>query len=85
MEKAIYDKIFVEKFTFIGLSTIKMNSYAWIKLNLVMISLMVMGSAVAFWALNVTPLLNFVFRLREYTRYPVDIFDPFFKFIFSKV
>ncbi len=53
--------------------------------SLVMISLMVMGSAVAFWVLNVTPLLNFIFRLREYPRYPTDIFDPFFRFIFSFV
>jgi ABC-2 type transport system permease protein len=51
--------------------------------SLVMISLMVIGSTVAFWVLNVTPLLNFIFRLREYTKYPVDIFDPFFKFVFS--
>lgn len=53
--------------------------------SLVMISLMVIASSVAFWVLNVTPLLNFIFRLREYTKYPMDIFDPFLRFIFSFV
>lgn len=53
--------------------------------SLVMISLMVITSAAAFWVLNVTPLLNLIFRLREYIRYPVDIFDPFLRFIFSFV
>jgi len=50
-----------------------------------MISLMVIASSAAFWVLNVTPLLNFIFRLREYTKYPMDIFDPFLRFIFSFV
>jgi ABC-2 type transport system permease protein len=53
--------------------------------SLVMISLMVIASSAAFWVLNVTPLLNFIFRLREYTKYPMDIFDPFLRFIFSFV
>jgi len=53
--------------------------------SLVMISLMVIASSVAFWVLNVTPLLNLIFRLREYTKYPMDIFDPFLRFIFSFV
>lgn len=53
--------------------------------SLVIISLMVIASAISFWVLNVTPLLNLIFRLREYTRYPIDIFDPFLRFIFSFV
>lgn len=53
--------------------------------SLVIISLMVVASSTAFWILNVTPLLNLIFRLREYARYPVDIFDPLLRFIFSFV
>lgn len=51
--------------------------------SLVMISIMVAASASAFYITNATSLMMFLSRFREFVKYPVTIFNPLFRFLFT--
>jgi ABC-2 type transport system permease protein len=51
--------------------------------SLIMISLMILASSAAFWILNPFAVLELVFKLRDFSRYPMTIFNSFFKHLFT--
>ncbi|WP_201280819.1 MULTISPECIES: ABC transporter permease [Paenibacillus] len=51
--------------------------------SLIMVSLMIMAAATGFWITNPFHVIAFVFRFREIVKYPVTIFNNFFKFLFT--
>lgn len=53
--------------------------------SLIMISLMLLAASVSFWVVDSVSILNFVFKLGEYSRYPLTIFSGFFKFVFTGI
>ncbi|MCX7747749.1 MAG: ABC-2 family transporter protein [Clostridia bacterium] len=53
--------------------------------SLSMISLTVMTGATGFWILNSQSFLIFINRFRDYARYPITIFNKFFRVIFTYV
>jgi ABC-2 type transport system permease protein len=53
--------------------------------SLVMTGLMTAASSLAFWIVNSFSLLMLVSRMRDYARYPLSIFNGFFRIIFSVV
>jgi ABC-2 type transport system permease protein len=53
--------------------------------SLVMIALQNAAAATCFWIPNSFFILDFFFKLKDYARYPVTIFDPVFRFIFTFV
>ena len=50
---------------------------------LVLISIVVMASCSAFWITNSFPVLNLAWKLREFSPYPISIFDGAFRFVFT--
>ena len=50
---------------------------------LVLISIVVLSSVSAFWITNSFPVLNLAWKLREFSPYPMSIFDGAFRFIFT--
>ncbi|HKJ27160.1 MAG TPA: ABC-2 family transporter protein [Anaerolineales bacterium] len=52
---------------------------------LVVIGMMVMASSSAFWIYNSYPVMDLAWRLREFSPYPMTIFDGFFKVLFTYV
>ncbi|MFZ3385568.1 MAG: ABC-2 family transporter protein, partial [Candidatus Hydromicrobium sp.] len=53
--------------------------------SLIMISLMIMAASTSFWTGEASSVLIFVFKFGEYSRYPVTIFNSFFKFLFTYI
>jgi len=51
--------------------------------SLVLISLTVMAGCAAFWITNSFPVLNLAWKLREFSPYPMNIFDGIFRFTFT--
>jgi ABC-2 type transport system permease protein len=51
--------------------------------SLVMIGLMVLASASAFWIIYSTSVLNVFLKLKDFASYPVTIFNSIFKFVFT--
>jgi ABC-2 type transport system permease protein len=51
--------------------------------SLVMVSLLIIAGASAFWITNSFPVLAFAFKLREFAFYPITIFDGFFRIVFT--
>ncbi len=51
--------------------------------SLVMISFLIISSSSCFWITNSFAVMNFFFRFRDYARYPITIFNGFFRFLFS--
>lgn len=52
---------------------------------LVIISIMIMAASSAFWIFNSYPVMDLAWRLREYSPYPMTIFNGFFKFLFTYI
>jgi len=52
---------------------------------LVMISLMLMAASISFWVIESVSVLMLFSKLSEYARYPVTIFNGFFRFIFTGI
>lgn len=52
---------------------------------LVIISIVTMASCTCFWVINSFPVLALAWRLREFSPYPVNIFDGFFRVMFTYV
>lgn len=50
---------------------------------LIMISLALMAASVSFWVIESVSVLVLIFKLSEYARYPITIFNGFFRFIFT--
>ncbi len=50
---------------------------------LVQISIIVMASCASFWVLNSYPVLGLAWKLREFSPYPMTIFDGAFRFTFT--
>ena len=51
--------------------------------SLIMIALQNAAAATCFWIQNSFYMLDFVFRFKDYAKYPVTIFSPMFRFIFT--
>lgn len=51
--------------------------------SLIMIALQNAAAATCFWIQNSFYILDFVFRFKDYARYPITIFSPVFRFIFT--
>jgi len=52
---------------------------------LVTISIMVIAASSAFWIYNSYPVMDLAWRLREYSPYPMTIFDGFFKILLTYI
>lgn len=50
---------------------------------LVVIAIVTISSCSAFWVTNSAPVLNLAWKLREFSPYPISIFDGAFRFIFT--
>lgn len=50
---------------------------------LVLISIITLASCSAFWITNSFPVLNLAWKLREFSPYPMSIFDGAFRFVFT--
>jgi ABC-2 type transport system permease protein len=50
-----------------------------------MISITILSCSLGFWVSNTAALLDFAYRFRDFARYPVTIFNSFFKFILTFV
>jgi ABC-2 type transport system permease protein len=50
---------------------------------LVLIAIVVLSSFAAFWVVNSFPVLNLAWKLREFSPYPMSIFDGAFRFVFT--
>ncbi|MBO4901838.1 MAG: ABC-2 family transporter protein [Lachnospiraceae bacterium] len=53
--------------------------------SLVMIALQNAAAASCFWLTNSFFILDFFFKLKDYAKYPITIFNPVFRFIFTFV
>ncbi len=53
--------------------------------SLIMIALQNAAAATCFWIQNSFYVLDLVFRFKDYAKYPVTIFSPVFRFIFTFV
>ena len=53
--------------------------------SLVMIALQNAAAAACFWIQNSFYILDLVFRFKDYAKYPVTIFSPVFRFVFTFV
>lgn len=51
--------------------------------SLIMISLMIMAASTGFWITDPFNVISLVNRFSEFARYPVTIFNSFFKFVFT--
>ena len=51
--------------------------------SLIMISLMIIAASVAFWIINSNPMLQLIANLRDYSRYPINIYSNAMRFIFT--
>jgi len=51
--------------------------------SLVMISMMVIASSMAFYILNASSIMMFLFRFKEFSKYPIKIFNPVLRVIFT--
>ena len=52
---------------------------------LVTISMMVIAACSTFWIYNSYPVMDLAWRLREYSPYPMTIFDGFFRILFTYI
>jgi ABC-2 type transport system permease protein len=53
--------------------------------SFIMTSMLILAASTAFWIVNSYSMLNFFMRLRDYARYPVTIFNGFFRIFFTFV
>ncbi len=53
--------------------------------SLVQISIVVGAACAAFWVLDSWPVLGLAWRLREFSPYPMNIFDGVFRFLFTYI
>ncbi len=51
--------------------------------SLFMIAIMNIAAATCFWITNSGVAMLFIFKFKDYARYPITIFNPVFKFIFT--
>jgi len=51
--------------------------------SLIMIAMMTIASATCFWIINSGIVMVFLFRFKEYAKYPMTIFNPGFQFVFT--
>jgi ABC-2 type transport system permease protein len=51
--------------------------------SLIMISLLTMAACSAFWITNSFSVMSLVTRLRDFSRYPMTIFNSVFRFLFT--
>ena len=53
--------------------------------SLIMISLMIIAASTCFWTGEASSVLIFVFKFGEYSKYPLTIFNSFFKLLFTYI
>ena len=79
----IYASIKLEiEWSFVKILLLAINLFSS---SLIMISIMILSASLGFWVSNTASLLDFVFRFRDFVRYPITIFNGFFRFIFTFV
>ena len=69
----------------VNLLTILILLVALVFASLIMISIMNLAAATCFWVVSSGYIMVTIFKLTEYTKYPVNIFSGIFKFIFTFV
>jgi ABC-2 type transport system permease protein len=52
---------------------------------LVIIAIMIISAVATFWVYNSYPVMDLAWRIREFSPYPMTIFDGFFKFMFTYI
>jgi len=57
----------------------------WVSASLIMIALLVGGMSSAFWIINANSLTGTITSIRDFGRYPLDIFNKTFRIIFTFV
>lgn len=63
--------------------TILMLVIALFSASLIMIAMMTAASATCFWIINSGIVMVFLFRFKDYAKYPMTIFNTGFQFVFS--
>ena len=56
---------------------------AFLSAALVLISIAVLAGCAAFWIVDAFPILGLAWKLREFSPYPMTIFDGIFRFVFT--
>ena len=51
--------------------------------SMVVTSILIMASSATFWVMGSYPIIALAFKLREFSQYPITIFDGFFRFLFT--
>lgn len=51
--------------------------------SVIMMAILIIAAASCFWTINSSFVMIFAYRLRDYARYPVTIYKPFFKVLFT--
>ena len=73
----------------IGFEWTFLNSVIFIILlfsaSLIMISLMIIAASASFWIVNSYSILAFIFNFKEFSKYPLSIFNTIFKYFFTLV
>lgn len=67
----------------LNLLTIGLLLFQLISASFIMIALMNFAAASNFWLMGATPILMLMFKFKDYARYPITIFGPVFRFIFT--
>ena len=76
---AIHLPVHWDLFLIFGFMVVSLSS------SLIMISMMLFASIPAFWITNSSAILDLVFNLRDFSRYPLTVFNGFFKFFFTLI
>jgi ABC-2 type transport system permease protein len=53
--------------------------------SLVVASLLTIAACSSFWVMHSFSIMNLAFKLREYSQYPITIFDGLFRFVFTYI
>ncbi|QJC53589.1 ABC transporter permease [Paenibacillus albicereus] len=51
--------------------------------SLIMVSLMILAASTGFWIMDPFHVISLISRFRDFAKYPVSIFNDFFKFVFT--
>lgn len=67
----------------VNIQTILLLIAALFSASLIMIAMMTAASATCFWIINSGIVMVFLFRFKDYAKYPMTIFDSGFRFVFT--
>ena len=69
----------------ISITSIILLVFELLSASLFMIAMMNIAAATSFWIINSGDIMILTFRFREYARYPINIFSPICKIIFTYI